>query len=325
MGEWKLLPLGIDLGSRRVRIALGEANRAGDVRLRAIIGRDLPDAAACTSEVVESSLVAALLEDMLAEVGCREQRCVLALGAPASVTRVVRFPKMSRAERLRAAHFEAQRFAGWDIDDGQSLVRTHPLDREAGAYVVGVTRVANVDSRVNTMRMAGLHVVAVDHDAFAMRRMFPDCDAIVDIGAERSSLHVFGAIGPVSLVTQYGGAAVTRGIAAELSIDIPTAERRKRILGCAGAGVSAREEVVASIVALIDRARGRTTIDRVALTGNGSRLPNLARALEDATGAISELPVAALLRTANYPEDVLRAAAPDWTLAASLAAWSAVA
>jgi Tfp pilus assembly PilM family ATPase len=325
MADWKLLPLGIDLGSARVRVALGETGRDGSMRIRAIVARDVPDDAVSSLDVEQPGLVAAVLDDMLDEIGSRERRCVLAIGAPACALRAVRFPKMSWAERLRAARFEPQRYSAWDLDEESSIVRTHLVDRLSGTYAVGVTRTTSIDSRVGTVRLAGLRAVAIDHDALAMRRMFPDCDAIVDVGSERSSVHVFGGIGPISMTTQSGGEAITRGIAAELSIDIPTAERRKRILGCAGAGVSARERVVTSIASLIDRARARTTIDRIVLTGNGARLPSFIQDLEEATGAITEAPVPEILRTGTYPEDVVRAAAPDWALAASLAAWSAIA
>jgi len=322
MGDWKVLPLGIDLGSTRVRMALGESNREGTVRIRAIVVRDVPDDTVSPLDVEQPSLVAAVLDEMLDEIGTREQRCVLAIGAPACTLRNVRFPKMSWAERLRAARFESQRFAAWDLEEEGSTVRTHPMDRPSGTYAVGVARTASIDSRVTTMRLAGLRTVAIDHDALAMRRMFPDCDAIIDVGAERSSVHVFGGSGPISFTTQSGGGAITRGIAAELSIDVPTAERRKRILGCAGAGTSAREEVVTSIASLIDRARARATINRIALTGNGGRLPSFTHELEEATSAITEAPVPEILHTGSYPDDVVRAAAPDWTLAASLVVWS---
>lgn len=325
MSDWKVLPLGIDLGSTRIRVALCEANREGAVRIRAIVARDLPDSAVSPLDVEQPGLVAAVLEDILGEIGSRERRCVLAIGSPACILRLVRFPKMSWAERLRAARFEAQRFAGWDLDSGEAVVRTHALDRASGTYAVGVTRAPSIDSRVSTMKLAGLRAVAMDHDALAMRRMFPDCDAIVDIGAERSSVHVFAGSGPISLITQAGGAVITRGIAAELSIDVPTAERRKRILGCAGAGVSAREKVVTSIASLVDRVRARTTVGRIVLTGNGARLPTFAHELEEATGAVTEALVPELLLTGTYPDDVVRAASADWTLAASLATWSAAA
>lgn len=325
MGDWKVLPLGIDLGSTRVRVALAEATREGSVRIRAIVARDVPDDTVSPLDVEQPGLVAAVLEEMLDEIGARERRCVLAIGAPACMLRAVRFPKMSWAERLRAARFEAQRFAGWDLEEDGSIVRTHPFDQLSGAYAVGVARAASIDSRVNTMKLAGLRTVAIDHDALAMRRMFPDCDAIVDVGAERSSVHVFGGSGPISLTTQSGGASITRGIAAELSIDVPAAERRKRILGCAGAGVSAREDVVTSIASLIERVRARATINRIALTGNGARLPSFMHELEEATNAIAEAPVPEILHSGAYPKDVVRTAAPDWALAASLAVWSVAA
>ena len=324
MREWKSLPLGIDLGSTRARLACAEVNREGNVRIRAIVARDVPHDAV-TLEVEQPELVAAVIDEMVAEIGSRERRCVLSIGAPACVLRTVRFPRMSWPERIRASRFEARRFAGWDVDDVASVVRLHPFDRAAGTFAIGVARAPSIDSRVRAVRMAALRAVAVDHDAFAMRRLFADCDAIVDVGAERSTLHCFGAAGPSSLVAHAGGAAITRGIAAELSIDVQTAERRKRILGCAGAGITARDEVVAAIGSLIDRARGRATIERIAVTGNGSRLPNFARALEESTGAVAEIPVPDVLHLSAYPEDVVRAAAPDWALAASLALWGAAA
>lgn len=325
MADWKLLPLGIDVGSTRARIACAEARREGGMRIRAIVARDIPDDAVSALRVDQPELVAAVIEDMLAEIGTRERRCVLAIGAPACALRTLRFPKMSWPERLRAARFEAQRFAGWDLEEAGSIVRLHALDRTAGTFAIGVTRAGSLDSRVRAARIAGLRAVAVDHDVFAIRRLLPDCDAIVDVGAERATVHCFSATGPASLVAHVGGATITRGIASELSIDVPTAERRKRILGCAGAGVNASEEVVAAIAALIDRARKRVSIEGIAVTGNGARLPNFARALEEATGAVAGMPVPEVLHTAAYPEDVVRVAAPDWTLAASLALWGAAA
>lgn len=312
MGDWKSLPYGVDLGTTRIRVAFGECNRAGSVRLRAIAARDVPE----TPE-----LLAIVLEEMLAEIGARERRCVAAIGAPSAALRSVRFPAMTWAERVRAARFEAQRFADWDVEREPSLVRTHPIDRANGAYAVGVTRAAAIDARLVPLRAAGLRPVAVDHDAFALRRLFPSVHAVLDVGAERSRLHLYEP-GPQTLVAEAGGATVTRGIASDLAVDQPSAERRKRILGFAGAGVAAREQLVGALAELVTGARTRASVERIALTGNGARLPHLARDLEEATGAFVEFSVPDLLRTGDYPDDVVRVAAPDWTLAAALAGWS---
>ena len=45
--------------------------------------------------------------------------------------------------------------------------------------------------------------------------------------------------------------------------------------------------------------------------------------VDAATQALVELPVSDLLQDGPYPEDVVRAAAPDWAMAAALASWGA--
>jgi hypothetical protein len=60
----------------------------------------------------------------------------------------------------------------------------------------------------------------------------------------------------------------------------------------------------------------------VALVGNAVRLAGIATELESATGALCEIAVSDSLRGHNYPDDVIRSSAPDWTLAGGLALWS---
>ncbi|MEO9170785.1 MAG: pilus assembly protein PilM, partial [Candidatus Baltobacteraceae bacterium] len=298
------LPLGIDIGSTRARIAYAEADRDGCARILAVASRELPDAAESSASENDPEFVAAILEDMIGELGIRERRCVLGVGPPAAAMRVIRFPHMSWAERTRAASFEAARFAGWDLEAEPSVIRVHPVDAKAGRYAVGAVRKATLASRVAVAKCSHLRVVAVDHDAFALRRSLPWCDAILDIGAAQTTLHAFGEHGPLSWVIAVGGAEITRGIARDLSIDVTSAEKRKRILGVAGAGETICVEVVRQIAGVMERARNRLRISRVALTGNGARLPGLAASLETATSASVEMLVPDLLRVEAYPDDV---------------------
>ena len=310
--KFRTLPLGIDAGSARIRIALAEASTRGDVRIRAIAARDLP---------AGDGLFAALLDEMLEELGTRERRCVISLGEESASLRVVRMPKMTWAERGRAARFEARRFTPWDLDVEPTVVRVHPHSRADGRWTIGAVRRITLEERIAACASAGLRVSAVDHDALALRRAYPAYDAILDVGLERAAIHGYGESGPRSWSIPEGGARITRGIAGDLSIDEPSAERRKRILGAAGAGIRARDELVAAIREAIVRARGCAPVLRIALTGNGARLPGLIPAIEAAAGARVEIPVSALLPDDVYPDDVLRAAAPDWALAAALSLW----
>lgn len=324
MSSIQRLPLGLDLGATRVRLARAERSGSGEIRLMAVASRDLPEDAVTAVSLEEPDLIAAIVEDLRHEIGGKERRCVLSLGAQAAALRFVRFPKMSVAERRRAAGFEAERFAPWDMHAITSIVRIHPVDPAESIHAVGVARADSLSARITCAKRSGLRPVGVDHDATALWRAFPFCDAVLDVGHRAATLHAFTPAGPLSWAISGGGFEITRAIAADLSIDPIAAENRKRLVGTAGAGETARDAFCASVGGAAAKARERTSsLRRIAVVGNGSRLTGLPTALEAAAGSAVEAPVSDILRGGEYPEDVVRAAAPDWTLATCLAAWGA--
>lgn len=313
-----LLPLGVDIGATRIRVLEGCATPEGP-RVRAVAVRQISADVSSSGSISDTDYVAALVEEALRELGTRERRCICALGEPDALIRNVAFPKMTTLERERSARFEAQRYVDYPISE--AVVRIHPIAGTSQQWALGIVRSFAIATRLATIKKAGLKTLAVDHESCALARALPGFDAIADIGHQRSTLHVLSDMTPLSYQTFNGGADVTRAIERELSIDTHTAEKRKRILGTAGAGERARAALATDISALITTARRRAAINRVALVGNGARLPGLAADLETSTGALFELPVTDVLRAGAYPEDVIRSSAPDWTLAAGLAAW----
>jgi Tfp pilus assembly PilM family ATPase len=306
------------MGATRLRVVEAQMTPQGP-RVRAAAMRDVSAGAASSGAIRDAQYVAALIEDALAELGTAERRCITAIGEPDALLRTVRFPKMTSLERERSARFEAQRHVNFPVDE--ALVRIHPVDRAKSLWAIGIARTSAVTTRAAALRAAKLKVVAIDHEACALARVLPSFDAIVDIGHQRASLHLVTTETPATFQTFNGGADVTRGIERELSVDVHTAEKRKRILGTAGAGERARTALTSDIAALVHSARQIRAVSRVALVGNGARLPGIAAALEAATGALCEIPVSDALRSDGYPEDVVRSSAPDWTLAAGLAMW----
>ena len=325
MNRWSTLPLGVDIGSTRVRIACAELDRTGRICLRAVVARNVPARiVASDGSISEPHALAALIAEARAELGVRECRAVAALGAPAATLRVVQLPRMTRIERIRAARFEAERFTAGELDDHAPIVRIYPAEKR-DCWAIGAVRADMLATCAQTLRLARLRPVAIDHTANALRRALTSGDAIADVGSERSTLYAFSERGPLAWTLAHGGAEVTRSIAGELAIDYATAERRKRILGVCGAGTDARARLVEGLAALVEAARLRLPIQLVSLTGNGARLTGLKERLETACGAAIDIPAAASLDTRAYPIDVVRAAAPDWSLAVGLALWSTAA
>lgn len=302
----RTLPLGVDLGRNRIRVALVERSADGSVALAAVAARARGDDAA------------AELRDAVRELGTRERRCVLALGAPDASLRAVAFPAMSPFERRRAARFEAARLDG-DGDTG-TTVTLAPL---ADGWALGIARRPALAACRATAAAAGLRTVAIDDAALALARIRHGADGAIDIGSDATRVIVF--VEPVPYVVQFpiGGEALTAAIADALGIDGARAEERKRTSGFAGAGEVRRDEMIAIVVDAIATARSLTGADVriLAMTGNGSRIPGLPEAFGRAAGIAVRLAELDPSLSGTLPHDVLRAAGPDWALAVGLALW----
>jgi Tfp pilus assembly PilM family ATPase len=305
------LPLGVDVGAARTRVALVERDADATVRLIAV-------ATAATG-----TDPARAIANAVAELATRERRCVLALGAPATQLRVVAFPSLSRRERERAARFEAARTIAYPVAD--AAVRLVPVD--ATRCVLAIAPQRAIDERAALARAAGLRLVAIDDAALALLRCVRDDTAILDIGAAGSILIVADDPVPRAHVLPVGGATFTEAIARALALDAGAAERRKRTIGPAGAGESTCDGFVAALATALSsaRANARSHVRRLALCGNGSRLIGLAAGIEAVLAMpVEPLDLGAAVST-TIPPDVVRAAAPDWALAYGLALWETAA
>lgn len=301
------IPLGIDIGNARVRVALCERGSDGATRLIAVAARptlDDPHGA---------------LADAYAELGTRERRCVLGMRSPDTLLRVAAFPAMRARERERAARYEAARFAPFAIDD--AVVRVVP--REDGRCTIGVARRDVLEATVGVAKRAKLRPVAVDDAAFALPRAFPHADALIDVGDDATLVIVPSEPVPWTRRFPIGGHAMTAAVVASLGIDEAAAEQRKRSVGLSGAGEYALEALVDHVAgALIEtRASASAELRAVALCGNGARLSGFAGALERAVGIPVRLAALPANVSDDLPADVVRAASPDWGLAYGLALW----
>lgn len=306
----RTLPLGIDVGEARVRVALVERGAAGRCELIAVATRPRGDNLGRT------------IADAVAELRTRERRCILGVGEPAAILRSAVFPAMRRGELERAARFEAGRLIDYPID--QAHVRVASIGA-AGESAIGVVRKETLAALRAATHAAKLRLVAVDNNALALRRTFADADAVLDVGLNAALLHVFGRGVPRTYRLSIGGAAFTSAIEDALGTDDVTAERRKLAHGIAGSADDVRDRLVESVAnALVDsRASGFGDVRSVALAGNGARLDGLAAAIERAAVVRVNVGTFPPDVSRTLPPDVLRAAAPDWCQAFGLSLWAA--
>lgn len=304
----RTLPLGVDVGRARVRIALMEQRPADTPRLLAVAARD------------HDGDPGPALASAHAELQVAERRCILALTRPDAVLNAAEFPSMTAFERASAARFEAARFIDYPV--AEAAVNVVPT-ATAQRWVVGVVRRTALAALLGSAKIAGLRPLAVDDAACALRRAQPGLHGIVDVGERATRVILHGAAVPFVAEIGIGGFHLTEAIADALGIDHATAEERKRTIGFAGAGTALLEHVIARLVACIGDARRSGYGDSATLVvcGNGGRVAGFADALGRASGcAVRPARLPAELSDA-LPADVLRAASPDWCLALGLALW----
>ena len=306
----RTLPLGIDLGAARIRVALAH---------RDIDGR--PELIAVATRQHDNDPTAALAE-AVAELRTHERRCVFGLCEPRALLRNIRFPAMHRGEHERAARFEATQFVDYPIRE--AVVRVVSVGTDGDA-MIGVVHKDVISSLVTVAHAAKLRVAAVDNNAFAFQRALPDVDAVLDVGLNDSRLHIFAGRFPVSRRFATGGAAFTQAVALGFGTDDATAERRKHSYGIAGSGEATLDLLVADVAhALVDfRADGLGDVRTIALVGNGSRLSELTSMIERAAAVRVGPGTLDPGVSRTLPPDVVRAASPDWCLAYGLALWAA--
>ncbi len=306
------LPLGIDIGTSRLKIVAMRRERAGAVRVESVATRDFPNA----DGLSEPAAISTAIAESIAEIGWRHRSCVLALPWRDAVMRCVEFPPMPAPERLRAARLESATFAPWSDGDSPTQVRVRSIDG-TNAHLVVVAPVAAIRNRMHAVSSNRLAVLAMDYEPLALRRAFRSADAILDVGLRESRLYGRLAQPTRTLSIDSGGAAFTAAIAAALSIDIAQAERRKRSVGAAGACDVELDAFVRRVCDAVEALRERTTVRTLGITGNGSRLPGLLERIVTAASVVVDVPE-------HAAEDAYLPGASfafDYALAASLATW----
>jgi Tfp pilus assembly PilM family ATPase len=314
------LPLGIDIGTTRIRIAQTERDDGGIV-LHNVAVIDLEEAADISHD---EHYLGTRIAQTLRKLNIRERRSIAAAGDPDALLRTVSFPPISARERERAATFEALRYVEYPIEE--AIVHSIPIDPTKNLYALGIIRRARMNRILKILRVAGLSATAIDHEGCALQRAFPYANAVLDAGRSISRLYAFnGNHAPLGILLDGGSHTFTQAIARSLSVDISTAERRKRAIGLSGAGEGEMSAYASSVgrAFLVARNQGMPEIQRLILTGNGARLPGLADRIERDTGCSVDIASHLGVDRTAYPRDIARASAPDWALCVGLALWSA--
>lgn len=297
--------MGLDIGSSSVKAIELQPLRTG-YRVSAIGVEPLPPRTIVDGAIAEPSIVSAALQRLLAPKTFRAKDVAVSLSGHSVIVKKISLPAMTSAELSQSIHWEAEQYIPFHVHDVNLDYQV--LDDGAGVEGKGSMDVLLVAAKKETVAaytdavtQAGRRPAVVDVDAFALQNAYEvnygfersTMVALLNIGAGATNVNILE--GGQSVFTRdisMGGHAFSEALQRELEIDYDAAEQLKR--GAAVNGMSyddARpvlraltESLLAELEKTFDffsSTTVRARIDKIMVSGGGSRVEGLAEALQE--------------------------------------------
>ena len=306
--------IGLDIGTSVVRAVELSFGRGG-LTLEKLGQVVLPEGAVRDGEVVDSESVVECLRQLWSATRFSHKRVVMGIANQRVIVRQLDLPWMPREELRESLPFQVQDYLPLPIS--QAVLDFFPLEEltdAGGARLLRGLLVAAVRDTVLTnvscAERAGLTVNSVDLTSFAVLRSLGkqtantvETEALIDVGARITNIVVHSSGKPRFVrILLMGGQDVTDSVSDRLGISTGEAEALKQQVATPDTESDLAEvsRAVSTIAQdFVDEIRGSldyysasnpgVPVERILITGGGSRLDGLI----DRLAAATRLPVLA--------------------------------
>lgn len=230
--------VGIDIGSSSVKLVQLAENR-GAYQLRNIGILPLPSEAIVDNSLMDTTSIVETIKGLLKSLYSKAKEAACSISGNSVIIRKITLPAMTPDELEDQIAWEAEQYIPFDINDVNIDFEILDTDMTAAGKMT-VLLVASkkeiINEYVAVFNEAGLKLVVVDVDSFAVQNIFEqnyspaenEVVALINIGASIMNLNVVK--GGVSLFTrdvQMGGNLYTDEIQRQFSISGEEAEKAK--------------------------------------------------------------------------------------------------
>lgn len=230
--------VGIDIGSSSVKL-VQLSEQKGNYQLRNVGILPLPSEAIVDNSLMDTTSIVETIKDLMKSLGSRAQEAVCSISGNSVIIRKISLPAMTPEELEDQIAWEAEQYIPFDINDVNLDFEILDTDLSASGKMT-VLLVASkkeiINEYVSVFNEAGLKLVVVDVDSFAVQNIFEmnysplenEVIALVNIGASIMNMNVVK--GGVSLFTrdvQMGGNLYTEEIQRQFSFSSKDAEKCK--------------------------------------------------------------------------------------------------
>lgn len=296
--------LGIDIGAGGIKV-VELANEKGRARLTTYGFTDR-SAEAGGQAVDTAEDTSALLGKILAQAKTTTKKCVTGLPIAQVFSATVSVPSGVEKDLRASIELQARKLVPMPLEDMvidwkvlPALLGTpHPegAPKTTRVLITGAAKTL-IGKYIDIFKRAKLDLLSLETEAFALVRSLVGRDKggvlVADLGSVRTNLVVISnGIPMISRSLDVGGLAITKIIAGHMGIGIAEAETVKRDLGGSNSempkAVADQLQIIANEMRyhlnLYQNQGEGQPVEKILLTGGGSRLPGLAGAIEHMLG-----------------------------------------
>jgi type IV pilus assembly protein PilM len=295
----KATTVGLDIGSGLIKL-VAISHASGGPVLTKVAFTTIANDAIVEGEIMDPGIVAEAIKDCMASAGVKTKQVVTAVGGRDVIVKKITMDRMQEADAREVIRWEAEQHVPFDMDNVELDFQI--LDPEGEGLQMTVLLVAAkrelVEHKLALLADVGLQPSIIDVDAFALHNAFeinyPEAMngvvGLVNIGHENTNIYILDDGVPVLTRDIPVG---TRRFREDLQRERgQSAEEAEQLLqGSASAEIpegflqTRTEELAVGIeragAFLQTASRSAGGIGRIFITGGGSRIPRLSRALGD--------------------------------------------
>jgi len=304
--------VGLDIGSNSLKLAeiVSTPNSHILNRFRQI---PVPPGIIVDGVLEDPSALAASIKELFRNSGCKGKGIVTSLSGSSVIIKKVTLPQMEEAELRDLIRDEAGKYLPFDnMDDVNydfQILGDNEYNPNQMEVIIVAAKKTDVSSYLDAITAAGLTVIIMDVDSFALETMYEanyefednDIIVIVNIGANLTNINVIK--GGMSIFTRdftIAGNAITEGLQEKYHVSAEEAETMKieglpdeqENMNLKNAILDCAEPICSEIERSVDYFRstfGGDYIKHVYLSGGSSRIAGLKNHLSQRLNIDTEL------------------------------------
>ncbi len=191
--------VGLDIGSRSIKV--GEVDVSGSGHTLTKFGAlDIPPGIIEEDGIKNPESAADSIRQLFKLYNIKEQNVGISVGGYSVIVKKINVQTMSEDQLQETIHLEAEQYIPFDISDVnldfQILGGSEANPNQMNVLLVAAKK-EMISDYLNVLDLAGLNPCLIDVDAFALQNIYEvnyetndDCVALIDIGANKTSLNI---------------------------------------------------------------------------------------------------------------------------------------